>query len=100
MFTDVFHSPAPNSAASDADEMDCVLMAGTPETGGPLDRLPSNATITTLSPAPSSFCLVEYPPRFRSVVIQSWSAFYSMDETGEMTQETTVELFFRIQALK
>ena len=31
--------------------MDCVLMAGTPETG-PLDRLPSNATtITTLSPA-------------------------------------------------
>lgn len=28
--------------------------------------------------------------RFRSVVIQSWSAFYSMDETGEMTQETTV----------
>jgi hypothetical protein len=40
-----------NSAASDADEMDCVLMAGTPETG-PLDRLPSNATtITTLSPA-------------------------------------------------
>ena len=51
MFTDVSHFPAPNSAASDADEMDCVLMAGTPETGGPLDRLPSNATITTLSPA-------------------------------------------------
>ena len=35
MFTDVSHFPAPNSAASDADEMDCVLMAGPPRPGTP-----------------------------------------------------------------